>query len=191
MFIRNFVVDIQTKNVKNILTCFVLQHIYFIPFFKPVVWERERERERERVMENTSVKYKMKNGKNRNLLNSETEKGKIWNGKSVPLHICYRKPTWFQWRFESGHVWFGAFFSFFFLIKILVSAPFIITFCMIYLFTWQKVQSVFLYGILHPRHTMFKIIFLFWRTFFSSVVLLKPLAYYRINIMVSIQMYIL
>ena len=47
VFIRNFVVDIQTKNVKNILTCFVLQHIYFIPFFKPVVWERERERERE------------------------------------------------------------------------------------------------------------------------------------------------
>ena len=37
VFIRNFVVDIQTKNVKNILTCFVLQHIYFIPFFKPVV----------------------------------------------------------------------------------------------------------------------------------------------------------
>ena len=36
-----------------------------------------RERERERVMENTSVKYKMENGKNRNLLNSETEKGKI------------------------------------------------------------------------------------------------------------------
>ena len=48
VFIRNFVVDMQTKNVKNILTCFVLQHIYFIPFFKPVVWERERERERER-----------------------------------------------------------------------------------------------------------------------------------------------
>ena len=48
VFIRNFVVDIQTKNGKNILTCFVLQHIYFIPFFKPVVWERERERERER-----------------------------------------------------------------------------------------------------------------------------------------------
>ena len=37
VFIRNFVVDIQTKNVKDILTCFVLQHIYFIPFFKPVV----------------------------------------------------------------------------------------------------------------------------------------------------------
>ena len=45
VFIRNFVVDMQTKNVKNILTCFVLQHIYFIPFFKPVVWERERERD--------------------------------------------------------------------------------------------------------------------------------------------------
>ena len=48
VFIRNFVVDIQTKNVKNILTCFVLQHIYFIQFFKPVVSERERERERQR-----------------------------------------------------------------------------------------------------------------------------------------------
>ena len=39
-------------------------------------------------MENTSVKYKMENGKKRNLLNSETEKGKIWNGKSVPLSVC-------------------------------------------------------------------------------------------------------
>ena len=43
------------------------------------------QRQRERVMENTSVKYKMEKGKKRNLLNSETEKGKIWNGKSVPL----------------------------------------------------------------------------------------------------------
>ena len=29
------------------------------------------------VMENTSVEYKLENGKKRNLLNSETEKGKI------------------------------------------------------------------------------------------------------------------
>ena len=40
-------------------------------------------------MENTSVEYKIENGngKKQNLLNSETEKGKIWNGKSVPLYI--------------------------------------------------------------------------------------------------------
>ena len=36
----------------------------------------------------------MENGKNLNLLNSEMEKGKIWNGKSVPLdnkeiHSCH------------------------------------------------------------------------------------------------------
>ena len=40
-------------------------------------------------MENTSVEHKIenknKNRKNLNLLNSEMEKGKIWNGKSVPL----------------------------------------------------------------------------------------------------------
>ena len=41
------------------------------------------------VMENTSVEYKLENGKKRNLLNSETEKGKIWNGKSVPLLIAF------------------------------------------------------------------------------------------------------
>ena len=47
VFIRNFVVDIQTKNVKNILTCFVLQHIYLF-HFSSQWFERERERERER-----------------------------------------------------------------------------------------------------------------------------------------------
>ena len=61
VFIRNFVVDIQTKHVKNILTCFVLQHIYFIPFFKPVVWERERERERESMTRLTSNKIHLNN----------------------------------------------------------------------------------------------------------------------------------
>ena len=63
------------------LARFVLQHIYLISSQR-FEWERESG-----VMENTSVEHKIENGngKKQNLLHSETEKGKIWNGKSVPL----------------------------------------------------------------------------------------------------------
>ena len=42
-------------------------------------------------MENTSVEHKIENenGKKLNLLNSETEKGEIWNRESVPLHYLF------------------------------------------------------------------------------------------------------
>ena len=58
------------------MLCFAA-HLFYSIFQASGLRERERERERERVMENTSVKYKMEKGKKRNLLNSETEKGKI------------------------------------------------------------------------------------------------------------------
>ena len=69
-----------------------MQHIYFISSQQFEIERgggggggRERERERERVcvcvcvMENTSVEHKIENenGKKLNLLNSETENGKI------------------------------------------------------------------------------------------------------------------
>ena len=57
------------------MLCFAAHLFYFI-FQASGLSERERERERG-VMENTSVEYKMENGKKLNLLNSETEKGKI------------------------------------------------------------------------------------------------------------------
>ena len=52
VFIRNFVVDMQTKNVKNILTWFCFAaHLFYSIFQASGLRERERERERDRETE--------------------------------------------------------------------------------------------------------------------------------------------
>ena len=67
---------------KSFGTLCLAAHLFY---FKPAVWESVC------VMENTSMEHEIENenGIFLNLLNSETEKGKIWNGKSVPLHMSH------------------------------------------------------------------------------------------------------